>query len=177
MTSQSSRLQGQEAEAVGQLNVNPSPAPANWQEMFAAMEARLRESEAELRALRQQDAPPAPEVEICLAQFTPEGVSADRPHQDRFVRGLSVSVARDVKITMNLVRTTYAQTVERAIMAEGAEDDVSKELASRRDSRKNTHSTSGQSKGGGPNEQKRKGSDSPLPLGDKRPRDKFCNRQ
>ena len=61
-------------------------------------------------------------------------------------------VARDVKITMNLVRTTYAQTVERAIMAEGAEDDVSKKFAARRDSRKNMHSASGQGKGRGSNE-------------------------
>ena len=68
---------------------------------------------------------------------------------------------------MNLVGTTYAQTVERAMMAERAEDEVSKEFAMRRDSRKNLHPAAGQSKGGGPNEQKRKGSDSPLPLGDK----------
>ena len=61
-------------------------------------------------------------------------------------------VARDVKITMNLVGTTYAQTVEQAMMAERAEDEVSKELAARRDSWKKTHPTSGQSKGGGPNE-------------------------
>ena len=86
-------------------------------------------------------------------------------------------VACDVKITMNLVRTTYAQTVERAMMAERAEDEVSKELAARRDSRKNTHTASGQGKGGGPNEQKRNGSDSPLLLGDKRPRGNFGNRQ
>ena len=52
MASQSGRLQGQEAEAAGEPNVNPPPAPTNWQEMFAAMEARLREFEAELRALR-----------------------------------------------------------------------------------------------------------------------------
>ena len=62
-------------------------------------------------------------------------------------------------------------------MAERAEDDVSKELAARRDSRKNTHPTSCQSKGGGPNEQKRKGFDFPLSLGDKRPRGNFGNRQ
>ena len=152
MTSQSGRLRGQEAEAAGEPNVNPPPVPANWQEMFAAMEARLRESEAELRALRQQAAPSVPEVEICLARFTPDGVPADRSRRDRFVRGLSVSVARDVKITMNLVGTTYAQTVERAIMTERAEDDVSKELTARRDARKNAHPAAGQSKGGGPNE-------------------------
>ena len=87
-----------------------------------------------------------------LARFASEVVPTDRARRDKFVRGLSVMVARDVKITMNLVGTTYAQTVERAMMAERAEDEVSKELAARRDSRKNTHPALGQSKGGGPNE-------------------------
>ena len=313
MARQSGRLRGQEADAAGGQNVNPPPAPANWQEMFAAIKAQLRETQAELRAVRQQAAPPVPEVEIrqaevpvpapapvvregtleplyerfrkqhpptfegssdplvaeewlelitstlnfmgvggndrvaCashmlrgsariwwgvvgqtrdigtmswedftevfnekyfndavraakleefavltqgrlsvteyaqkferLARFASEVVPTDRARRDKFVRGLSVMVARDVKITMNLVGTTYAQTVERAMMAERAEDEVSKELAARRDSRKNTHPASGQGKGGGPNEQKRKGSDSPLPLGDKRPRGNFGNRQ
>ena len=74
MARQSGRLRGQEADAAEGQNVNPPPAPANWQEMFAAMEARLHESEAELRALRQQAAPPVPEVGIRLARFAPEGI-------------------------------------------------------------------------------------------------------
>ena len=54
MVRQSGRLRGQEADAPGERNVNPPPpAPANWQEMFAAMEAQLRETQAELRAVRQ----------------------------------------------------------------------------------------------------------------------------
>ena len=68
MTSQSGHLRGQEAEAVGEPNVNPPPTPANWQEMFAAMEAQLRETQDELRAVRQQAAPPVPEVEIRQAE-------------------------------------------------------------------------------------------------------------
>ena len=64
MARQSGRLRGQEADAAEGQNVNPPPAPANWQEMFAAMEAQLRETQAELRAVRQQAAPPVPEVEI-----------------------------------------------------------------------------------------------------------------
>ena len=64
MARQSGRLRGQEADATGGQNVNPPPAPANWQEMFVAMEAKLRGSEAELRAFRQQVAPPVPEEEI-----------------------------------------------------------------------------------------------------------------
>ena len=74
MAHQSGRRRCQEAEATGEPNVNPPPAPENWQEMFAAMEARLHESEAELRALRQQAAPPVPEVGIRLARFAPEGI-------------------------------------------------------------------------------------------------------
>ena len=112
-----------------------------------------------------------------MTRFASYVVPTDRSRRDKFVRGLSVMVARDVKITMIFVGTTYGLNVERAIMAERAKDDVSKELAARRDSRKNTYPTSGQSKGEGPNEQKRKGSDYPLPLRDKRPRGNFGNRQ
>ena len=36
--------------------------------MFAAMEAQLRETQAELRAIRQQATPPVPEVEIRQAE-------------------------------------------------------------------------------------------------------------
>ena len=86
-------------------------------------------------------------------------------------------VARDVKITMNLVGTTYAQTIERAIMAERAEDDVSNELPSRHHYRKNTQPASCQSKGGSSNEKKRKGTNSLLPLADKKPRGNFDDHQ
>ena len=46
MVRQSGRLRGQEADATGERNVNPPPrpAPANLKEMFAAMEAQLRET-------------------------------------------------------------------------------------------------------------------------------------
>lgn len=43
-----------------------------------------------------------------LARFASKVVLIDRSRQDKFIRGLSVMVARDVKITTNLVRTTYA---------------------------------------------------------------------
>lgn len=111
-----------------------------------------------------------------LTRFASKVVPTNRSCRDKFVRGMSVMVAHEIKITMNLVGTTYTQTIEWAMMGERAEDEVSMELAARRDSRKNTHPVSGKSKGGGPNEQKRKGSDSPLPLGDKRPRGNFGNR-
>ena len=47
-----------------------------------------------------------------LARFASEVVPTDRARRDKFVRGLSFMVPRDVKITMNLVGTTYAQIVE-----------------------------------------------------------------
>ena len=68
MARQSGRLRGQEVDATEGQNVNPPLATANWQEMFAAMEAQLRETQAELRAVRQQAAPPVPEVEIRQAE-------------------------------------------------------------------------------------------------------------
>ena len=46
MARQSGRLRGLEVDASGGPYVNPPPAPANWQEMFAAMEAQLRETQA-----------------------------------------------------------------------------------------------------------------------------------
>ena len=42
MARQSGRLRGQEADASGEQNINPPPAPAIWRELFAAMEAQLR---------------------------------------------------------------------------------------------------------------------------------------
>ena len=70
MACQSGRLRGKVADATGERNVNPPPppAPANWQEMFAAMEAQLRETQAKLREVRQQATPPVPEVEIRQAE-------------------------------------------------------------------------------------------------------------
>ena len=53
---------------LGNKMLFPLPAPANWQEMFAAMEAQLRETQAELRAVRQQAVPQVPEVEIRQAE-------------------------------------------------------------------------------------------------------------
>ena len=38
MARQSGRLRGEEADATRGQNVNPPPAPANFQEMFTAME-------------------------------------------------------------------------------------------------------------------------------------------
>ena len=51
MARQLGRLRGLEADATGGQNINPPPALANWQEIFAAMESQLRETQAELRAV------------------------------------------------------------------------------------------------------------------------------
>lgn len=90
-----------------------------------------------------------------LARFAPEMVPTDRARRDKFLRGLNSMIARDVGITMDVARTTYAQVVERALYAERAEDQVTRDLAARREQRKATHGTVTQ-KGGGPNDQKRK---------------------
>ena len=57
-----------------------------------------------------------------LARFAPELVPTDRARRDKFIRGLNSMVARDVSITLSLTETTYAQVVERALLAERAED-------------------------------------------------------
>ena len=56
MPRQSSRLRGSRVEDDNQ-GQDPPPAPQNWQEMFAEMEARLQHTKEELRQLRQH-APP-----------------------------------------------------------------------------------------------------------------------
>ena len=57
-----------------------------------------------------------------LARFAPELVPTDRARRDKFIRGLNSMIARDVSITLSLTETTYAQVVERALLAERAED-------------------------------------------------------
>ena len=71
-----------------------------------------------------------------LARFAPELVPTDRARRDKFIRGLNSMVARDVSITMILTETTYAQVVERALLAERAEEQIYRENAARRESRK-----------------------------------------
>ena len=56
-----------------------------------------------------------------LARFAPELVLTDRARRDKFIRGLNSMVVRDVSITMSLTETTYAQVVERDLLAERVE--------------------------------------------------------
>ena len=56
MPRQSARLRGSRAEDDTQ-GQDPPPAPQNWQQILAEMEARLQRTEEELRQMRQQ-APP-----------------------------------------------------------------------------------------------------------------------
>ena len=102
-----------------------------------------------------------------LVRFAPEMVPTDRARRDKFLRGLNSIIARDVGITMDVSRTTYAQVVERAIYAERAEDRVTRDLAARREQRRATQVT-GTQKGGGPNDQKRKMTESTALGGEKK---------
>ena len=76
-------------------------------------------------------------------------------------------IARDVGITMDVARTTYAQVVERALYAERAEDRVTRDLAARREQRKTAQGSVTQ-RGGGPNDQKRKMTESTASGGEKK---------
>ena len=42
----------------------PPPAPANWQEIIASLEARVQRAEEEARVARRQAPPPVPAVEV-----------------------------------------------------------------------------------------------------------------
>ena len=61
MPRQSSRLRGIQAEDDNQGQDSP-PAPQNWQEILAGMEARLKKAEEELSQRRQPAPPPATEL-------------------------------------------------------------------------------------------------------------------
>lgn len=61
MTRQSDRIRAR-CDGPQENGEIPPAAPVNWQEMFAAMEARLRRQDEELREFRRQAAQPAPEV-------------------------------------------------------------------------------------------------------------------
>ena len=61
MPRQSSRLRGIQAEDDNQ-GQDPPPAPQNWQEILAEMEARLKKTEEELSQRRQPAPPPATEL-------------------------------------------------------------------------------------------------------------------
>ena len=67
---------------------------------------------------------------------------------------------------MSLTETTYAQVVERALTAEGAEQKIYRESTARCDSRRAEHASAKSQRGGGPSDEKRKGSDSVSSVGD-----------
>ena len=68
-----------------------------------------------------------------LAKFAPDLVSTDMAQRDQFMQGLNVMITRDVKITLDPRTTTYAQVVDKALTAQGAEDQIWREGAARRD--------------------------------------------
>ena len=61
MTRQSDRIRAR-CDGPQENGEIPPAAPVNWQEMFAAMETRLRRQDEELREFRRQAAQPVPEV-------------------------------------------------------------------------------------------------------------------
>ena len=61
MTRQSDRIRAR-CDGPQENGEIPPAASVNWQEMFAAMEARLRRQDEELREFRRQAAQPVPEV-------------------------------------------------------------------------------------------------------------------
>ena len=71
-----------------------------------------------------------------LAKFAPDLVSTNAARRDRFVRGLNVMIARDVKIPLDLETTTYAQVVYKALTVEGTEDQIWRESIVRHDARR-----------------------------------------
>ena len=79
-------------------------------------------------------------------------------------------VARDVSITMSLTETTYAQVVERALLAERAEQLIYRENAARREIRKAAKAASAPQRSGGSGDQKRKTPDSGNSVRDNQPR-------
>ena len=59
-----------------------------------------------------------------LVKFAPDLVPTDAERRDRFVWGLNVRIIRDVKITLDPETTTYAQVVDKALIAKDAEDQI-----------------------------------------------------
>ncbi|XP_062120573.1 uncharacterized protein LOC133834834 [Humulus lupulus] len=87
-------------------------------------------------------------------------------------------IARDVKITLDPETTTYAQVVDKALIAEGAEDQISRESAIRRDARRTMPPFIGSIRGSGSSEQKRKAPNSFVPpSSDRRAHGAFGGRQ
>ena len=87
-------------------------------------------------------------------------------------------IARDVKITLDPETTTYAQVVDKALTAEGAEDQIWREGAARYDAPRMVPPFTGSSRGSGPSEQKRKAPDSFVPpCSDRMARGAFNGRQ
>ena len=82
-------------------------------------------------------------------------------------------VSRDVRITMSLTETTYAQVVERAFTAEGAGEEIYYETAARFESRRAAQAAMGSQRGGGLNYPKRKGFNMSNSMADKKQKSNF----
>ena len=82
-------------------------------------------------------------------------------------------VSRDVRITMSLTETTCAQVVERALTTEGVEQQIYRENAARRETRRVAQAAVRSQRDGGSNDQKRKVSHLVSSVGDKKQKSDF----
>ncbi|XP_062100933.1 uncharacterized protein LOC133806866 [Humulus lupulus] len=88
-----------------------------------------------------------------LAMFAVELVPTNATRVDWFVQGLKPMITRDVEIVSVGGNSTYAQVLERALIAERMENKIWMKGVAKRKARKNA------AKGHNSNDQKRKGSD------------------
>ena len=56
-----------------------------------------------------------------LDRFAPDMIPTDRARREKFIKGMDIMVARDVRVTMSKAEITYAQAVERALAVERTE--------------------------------------------------------
>ena len=94
-----------------------------------------------------------------LSNFAHNLVPTDAMRRERFVAGLKARIAHDVSITLPQRTSTYAQVVERALIAERSGARIRKEEAASRDARRNAPPITGSGKGAGPGDSKRKSFD------------------
>uniref|UniRef100_A0A803Q577 Retrotransposon gag domain-containing protein n=1 Tax=Cannabis sativa TaxID=3483 RepID=A0A803Q577_CANSA len=98
-----------------------------------------------------------------LEKFTYDEVATKASRKAKFIRGLEEYIARDVIVNAKQpgVFRTYAQVVELALAAEGAEDQIQKRNSMRRDLWKQSPSVSS-GKGVDPNDRRKRPNDPPF---------------
>ena len=95
-----------------------------------------------------------------LSNFAHSMVPTDEIRKERFIAGLKARIAHDVSISLPQGTSTYAQVVERALVAERFGARIRKEDAALRDLKKPVPPVASSGKSGSPEDFKRKSSDS-----------------